>query len=100
MIASVMATTLMSGLAIAPAQAGGTGNTIHFRQRLQSIDGLGFAAPFTTLAFVPALRRLIPRPGTWMNVFKTVLSFGARNLRVSGRIPSDHNMVRATITIP
>ncbi|MEI7932426.1 MAG: thioredoxin family protein, partial [Alphaproteobacteria bacterium] len=37
--------------------------------------GLGFAAPFTLLAFVPALLRLIPRPGAWMNVFKTVLAF-------------------------
>jgi endonuclease/exonuclease/phosphatase family metal-dependent hydrolase len=32
--------------------------------------------------------------------FKTVLSFGARNLLVSGRIPSDHNMLRATVLIP
>jgi len=37
--------------------------------------GLGFAAPFTALAYAPALLKLIPRPGAWMNVFKTVLAF-------------------------
>jgi thiol:disulfide interchange protein/DsbC/DsbD-like thiol-disulfide interchange protein len=37
--------------------------------------GLGFAAPFTLLAFAPPLLKLIPRPGAWMNVFKTVLAF-------------------------
>jgi thiol:disulfide interchange protein DsbD len=37
--------------------------------------GLGFAAPFTALAFAPALLRRMPRPGAWMSVFKTVLAF-------------------------
>ena len=37
--------------------------------------GAGFAAPFTLLAFAPPLLRLIPRPGAWMGVFKTILAF-------------------------
>ncbi len=37
--------------------------------------GVGFAAPFTALAFAPALLKLIPRPGAWMNTFKSVLAF-------------------------
>jgi thiol:disulfide interchange protein DsbD len=37
--------------------------------------GLGFAAPFTAVAFSPALMRLFPRPGAWMDVFKHVLAF-------------------------
>ncbi len=37
--------------------------------------GLGFAAPFTALAFAPGLLRKLPRPGPWMAVFKTVLAF-------------------------
>ncbi len=37
--------------------------------------GLGFAAPFTLLAFVPALRRLMPRPGAWMDTLKHLLAF-------------------------
>ena len=28
--------------------------------------GLGLALPFLLLAFVPALRRRLPRPGAWM----------------------------------
>jgi thiol:disulfide interchange protein DsbD len=36
---------------------------------------IGFAAPFTALTFAPGLLRLIPRPGGWMSVFKTVLAF-------------------------
>jgi thiol:disulfide interchange protein/DsbC/DsbD-like thiol-disulfide interchange protein len=36
---------------------------------------LGFAAPFTTLAFVPALLKRLPRPGAWMEGLKHVLAF-------------------------
>lgn len=32
--------------------------------------GLGLALPFLLLGFVPALRRLIPRPGPWMVTFR------------------------------
>jgi len=37
--------------------------------------GLGFAAPFTLLAFSPVLLRRMPRPGVWMDTFKHVLAF-------------------------
>jgi thiol:disulfide interchange protein DsbD len=37
--------------------------------------GLGFAAPFVLIGLVPALRRLIPRPGAWMDTFKHLLAF-------------------------
>lgn len=37
--------------------------------------GMGFALPFTALAFAPGLLRRLPRPGPWMGVFKTVLAF-------------------------
>jgi thiol:disulfide interchange protein DsbD len=36
---------------------------------------LGFAAPFTLLAFSPALLRRLPRPGPWMDVLKKALAF-------------------------
>jgi thiol:disulfide interchange protein len=36
---------------------------------------LGFAAPFTLLAFSPALLRRLPKPGPWMDVLKKVLAF-------------------------
>jgi len=36
--------------------------------------GLGLALPFLILGFVPAARRLLPRPGPWMARFRHVLS--------------------------
>ncbi|GGD00451.1 protein-disulfide reductase DsbD family protein [Undibacterium terreum] len=36
---------------------------------------LGFGAPFTIIALVPAFARLLPRPGAWMAVLKQVLAF-------------------------
>jgi thiol:disulfide interchange protein len=36
--------------------------------------GLGLALPFLLLGFVPALRRRLPRPGAWMDVFRKCLS--------------------------
>ncbi|MGA7710799.1 MAG: thioredoxin family protein [Rhizomicrobium sp.] len=37
--------------------------------------GIGFALPFTALAFTPALVRLVPKPGPWMIRFKEFLAF-------------------------
>ncbi|MFZ5668111.1 MAG: protein-disulfide reductase DsbD family protein, partial [Pseudomonadota bacterium] len=37
--------------------------------------GLGLAAPFTALAFTPALLRRLPRPGPWMDVLRRALAF-------------------------
>ena len=37
--------------------------------------GLGFAAPFTLAAFVPALLSKLPRPGPWMEGFRKLLAF-------------------------
>ena len=36
--------------------------------------GLGLALPFLALGFVPALRRRLPKPGPWMDVFRRILS--------------------------
>ncbi len=36
--------------------------------------GLGLALPFMAIGFVPALRRRLPRPGAWMNIFRHILS--------------------------
>ncbi|TVQ91424.1 MAG: hypothetical protein EA397_10245 [Deltaproteobacteria bacterium] len=37
--------------------------------------GLGLAAPFLLIALVPALYRLLPQPGPWMETFKQVMGF-------------------------
>jgi DsbC/DsbD-like thiol-disulfide interchange protein/cytochrome c biogenesis protein CcdA len=36
--------------------------------------GLGIALPFLAIAYVPALRRLLPRPGAWMNGFRRIMA--------------------------
>ncbi len=36
--------------------------------------GLGLALPFLLLGFVPALRRILPRPGAWMATFRRLLA--------------------------
>jgi thiol:disulfide interchange protein len=36
--------------------------------------GLGLALPFMLLGFVPALRRLLPKPGAWMERFRRLMS--------------------------
>jgi thiol:disulfide interchange protein len=37
--------------------------------------GLGLALPFLAIGYIPALARLLPRPGRWMETFKQVLAF-------------------------
>jgi thiol:disulfide interchange protein len=37
--------------------------------------GLGFAAPVVALSISPALQRLMPRPGRWMETFKQAMAF-------------------------
>jgi len=40
-----------------------------------TVAGLGLAAPFLLIAFVPSLYRLLPKPGAWMEAFKELLGF-------------------------
>ncbi|WP_243050788.1 protein-disulfide reductase DsbD [Dyella sp. RRB7] len=37
--------------------------------------GVGLALPFLLIGFVPALARLLPRPGAWMETLKQALAF-------------------------
>lgn len=37
--------------------------------------GLGLAFPFLLLSFAPLLQRVLPRPGAWMETFRTFLAF-------------------------
>ena len=36
--------------------------------------GLGLALPFLAIGFVPALRRMLPRPGGWMDTFRKAMA--------------------------
>lgn len=35
---------------------------------------LGLASPFLAIAYVPALRRMMPRPGHWMTTFRRIMA--------------------------
>ena len=37
--------------------------------------GLGLSAPFLAIGFVPAIGRILPRPGAWMETLKQILAF-------------------------
>src|SRR5205823_2391666 len=37
--------------------------------------GVGLAAPLALASLVPAIARLLPRPGAWMDIFKQALAF-------------------------
>jgi DsbC/DsbD-like thiol-disulfide interchange protein/cytochrome c biogenesis protein CcdA len=41
---------------------------------LFALLGLGLALPFLLLGFVPPLRRLLPRPGAWMERFRRIMA--------------------------
>jgi thiol:disulfide interchange protein len=45
-------------------------------QALLLFAGLGFglALPFLAIAYVPALRRILPKPGPWLNTFRKVMA--------------------------
>ncbi len=36
--------------------------------------GLGLALPFLLIGFVPALRRMLPKPGAWMDRFRRIMA--------------------------
>ncbi|HYD23329.1 MAG TPA: thioredoxin family protein [Croceibacterium sp.] len=36
--------------------------------------GFGLALPFLLLGFIPALRRMLPKPGRWMDTFRKILA--------------------------
>jgi thiol:disulfide interchange protein len=37
--------------------------------------GVGMAVPYLAASFIPAVARLLPRPGAWMEVFKKFMAF-------------------------
>ena len=41
---------------------------------LFAVLGLGLALPFLLIGFIPALRRLLPRPGAWMETFRKFMA--------------------------
>lgn len=40
-----------------------------------AMAGLGLASPFLLVAFIPALYKIMPQPGAWMDTFKQLMGF-------------------------
>jgi thiol:disulfide interchange protein DsbD len=76
MLAAVMSMPCTAPfLGTAAAFAMGSDATAAQTLALFTAIALGLAAPFTVLSFVPALIKLLPRPGPWMETFKQVMGF-------------------------
>lgn len=45
-----------------------------FALMLFAMLGLGLALPFLLIGFVPALRRMLPKPGAWMDRFRKIMA--------------------------
>jgi len=74
-VATLLATPCSApfvGTAVGFAMAGSAGETLAMFAAL----AVGFAAPYLLVAAVPALARLIPRPGRWMLILRTILGIG------------------------
>ena len=75
-VASVMATPCSAPfLGGAAAYALGAGTPAAETVLIFLVIGFGLAFPFLLVAFIPAARALIPRPGNWMNTFKKLMGF-------------------------
>lgn len=106
-LAAVMSTPCTAPfLGSAAAFAMGTGAAAWQTLLLFVFIGLGLAAPFTAFSFVPALIKVLPKPGPWMNVFKKIMGFtlvatavwlfGAFQAQVT---PSSANMLLAFLLV-
>lgn len=59
--------------------------------------GLGMASPYIVLTLVPALARMIPKPGEWMNDFKHVMGFLLIGFAIWLMIGLPRDMVVSTV---
>ena len=74
--ASIMSTPCSAPfLGFAAAFAVGAGAQWWQTLLMFSFIGAGLAAPFLLISFVPAVSKILPRPGAWMETFKQVMGF-------------------------
>lgn len=74
----VLATTVASPCTapfMGPALGYAVGQSSTVALLIFAFLGLGMALPFILLTWVPALSRLLPKPGQWMETFKQFLAF-------------------------
>jgi thiol:disulfide interchange protein len=75
-VASIMSTPCSAPfLGSAAAFALGAGTPAWQTLVMFSFIGFGLASPFVLISFVPAVGRLLPKPGAWMLTFKKLMGF-------------------------
>ncbi len=75
-VASVMSTPCSAPfLGSAAAFALGTGAAAWQTYLMFTFIGVGLAAPFLLISFVPAMAKILPKPGAWMESFKVLMGF-------------------------
>ncbi len=74
--ASIMSTPCSAPfLGFAAAFALGSGAVWWQTLLMFSFIGAGLSAPFLLISFVPAVSKILPRPGAWMETFKQLMGF-------------------------
>lgn len=73
-LATVVATPCTAPL-MAPALAFALSQSAPISMAIFLSLGLGLALPFLAIAYIPALRNQMPKPGAWMQTFKQFLGF-------------------------
>lgn len=75
-VASIMSTPCSAPfLGSAAAFALGSGAEWWQTLLMFSFIGFGLASPFLLISFVPAIGKVLPRPGAWMETFKKLMGF-------------------------
>ena len=75
-VAAVMSTPCSAPfLGSAAAFALGAGVSWYITLAIFIFIGLGLAFPFALISFVPGASKILPRPGNWMNTFKSLMGF-------------------------
>ncbi len=76
LFAAIMSTPCSAPfLGTAAAYALGVGTPWYSTLAMFTSIGIGLASPFLLVSFVPAVGRLLPRPGPWMETFKMLMGF-------------------------
>jgi thiol:disulfide interchange protein len=75
-VAAVMSTPCSAPfLGAAASFALGAGATTAQTLLMFTFIGFGLSFPFLVISFIPAIAKVLPRPGAWMETFKQVMGF-------------------------
>ncbi len=74
-VLTTLLATPCSGPLVVPAVVWAIAQPVGVSYLVFAAMGLGMAAPYLLLGFVPGLSGLLPRPGQWMVTFKVVMGF-------------------------